>query len=138
MESIAEELAGLPAGVAAGTAEDGVFGTETAGADKAAGLEAEAAGGTAGSAGWAGRAESAVPATVEVSADCFNKSTLEEGASTAVETRKEEDADEVAAACPQDCPVIITLTANPKSFFMRAPGIRYSSTLVPEPLSLMW
>lgn len=136
MESVPAAFAGFSAVLAAGTA--GGCGAETAGADDAAGLEAEAAGGTAESAVRAGRAKSAVPATVEVSADCFNKSTLEEGASTAVETRKEDDADEVAAACPQTCPATITLTASPKSFFMCAPGIRYSSTLVPEPLSSMW
>ena len=73
----------------------------------------------------------------EFPADFFNKSILEDGASTAVETRREEDAEDVGATWPQLCPHARPQKAKTKSFLIRAILIRYNSTLAEEPLSLI-
>lgn len=122
--------AAVVAGTVCGADAEGTEGAEdsaVAGAGETGAADAEAAG-----------AESAVPATFcpEVCKDSFNKSILEDGASTAVETRNEEEADDVGAACPHICPENPPTTANNKIFFMRA-RTRYNSTLAPEELSLI-
>lgn len=73
----------------------------------------------------------------EFPADFFNKSMLEDGASTAVETRREEDAEDVGATWPQLWPQVNPQNAKTRIFLIRAIFIRYNSTLDDDLLSLI-